>query len=157
MLVQSRIKGAIMGSALGDAFARAVNNRIRNGEVLTKPIESFDDFKQDDWVYDSEKCKIGIGTENTIILLNQFEALIEGRRKGLSKVQLMKLCTKSLVHILNQQNHEADPFFEHRHYRPETLQKIKQLTSSSLMRKSIKTEEDAHASYSSYSYRNSLF
>lgn len=145
VLVQSRIKGAMMGSGLGDAFARVVNNRIRNGEILAKPIESFEDFKHDDWVYDSEKCNIGIGTENMIIVLNQFEALIEGRRKGLSKEQLIKLCSRSLVHILHQHNHESDPFYECRRFRSETLQKIKQLTSSSWFKNPIKIEDDAHA------------
>ena len=142
VLVQSRIKGAMMGAALGDSFARVANNRRHGGKILAKPIASFEDFKKDDWVYDTDQCRIGIGTEHTIIILNQFEALIDSRRTACCSLdQLIQTCAQSLITILDQKT--LDPYYTSRHYHPKTIEKIKQLSTS---RKQPALEEaDAHA------------
>jgi ADP-ribosylglycohydrolase len=123
--MQSRIKGAVMGAALGDAFARVATNRSEMVD-LTKPVDSFNEFREEDWVYDAGGYRIGIGTENTLILLNQLESLIEGRRFNYSKKKLMNLCTSSLTSTVKE---SLDNYFELRHYSPKVLRRISDLAN----------------------------
>lgn len=122
---QSRIKGSVMGAALGDAFARVATNRSIMVD-LTETVGSFKDFREEDWVYDSQHYRFGAGTKNTLILLNQLECLIEGRRCNYSRNKLMNLCTCSLTSTLKQ---SFDQYFEHRHYSSNSLQKISDLSN----------------------------
>ncbi len=115
VLVQSHIKGALMGAALGDAYARVATNRSNLVDLL-KPITSFKDFSIEDWVYDSKKVGIGIGTENTLILMNQLESLIEGRRLNYSPKRISDLCSKSLTKLLSAAS--SDCFYNSRHFTP---------------------------------------
>jgi ADP-ribosylglycohydrolase len=129
VLTQSHIKGAMVGAALGDAFARVVTNRSIDSDI-NKPILSFNDLQAEEQVCDAKECSIGIGTENTVILMSQLESLIACRQTGSTQENLIRVCTEKLTKILDYQNHSTDQFYHLRHFSPTTLEKIQLLVAS---------------------------
>ena len=119
-LVHDRLKGAIMGSALADAFGRVILQR-RQEKREDCSLAAFDQFDERDWVYSPEKyysfqtglAEVAVYNEHTLLAKSVLDSCIESRKQRESKEFFAQMMIDSIIHSPLM---VGDPYAERRFF-----------------------------------------
>lgn len=116
--LQDRIMGAILGSTVGDALARATDlDTIYEIEAIYPGgVTSFKNFTQLDWVTDPSGKKLAASTASTVLASLVIEVCSEGRRLNQSKEAITDMIARRLVDLFGPHAKKLDPLFDARGY-----------------------------------------
>lgn len=129
--LEDKVKGALVGSALGDAFGRATELLGTADAIRLKygkdGIKSLQQITSCDWIYAPFKRKQAAYTSNTVFSLLVYDVCVKGRKKGLSHDEVVKNIARKIIDLFGDEKYTIDPHFSFHYYHKEAHQAAQRL------------------------------
>lgn len=136
-ILQDRIKGAMLGCAMGDALGRASSLCATVAEAQStygsRGVTTFSHFRPRDWLRNSENYKIAARTQNSILAFLVLNSLIAGRLHNVSEETMLESIAQKISTLLGVNHLMIDPLFDQRQYTPKIFQ-ISQMITHNLQK-----------------------
>jgi ADP-ribosylglycohydrolase len=121
-----RVKGAVMGAALGDALGR-VTEFIDTTDAIKEKygkqgVTSFESFTYNDWVvHPQSKQKIGAYTDDTVMSKIVLEVALKAQEKKWGSDIFIGELAKSFIELFGPKKYQIDPLFAVRAHGPTNI------------------------------------
>jgi ADP-ribosylglycohydrolase len=116
--IENRIKGALMGSVIGDALGRIAMGfddredlKITYGETISQH-----NFPDSDWLRDAHGNKVALLSEHAFITTKVLHILTFARKNNLNRDEIAGSISEVLLKMFGNKRHSYDPFFDQRSY-----------------------------------------
>lgn len=133
----NRVKGAVIGAALGDALGR-VTEFIDTIDAIKKKygpsgVSSFESFKSSDWYTHSlAKTAIAPYTDDTVMARMVLETVLEGHEKGWHRDVVIGELGKKFIKLFGPDRYKEDLLFDIRAHGFTNAASTKELAKLSL-------------------------
>ena len=120
-----RISGAIMGAALGDAFARVTTPLDTTEEMKLiygdEGITSVSKLAKGDWIVDANNVRKAPYASNTVLSSLMLDALADSRQREDHKEVMASNVAEGLLRVFGEDHQTWDPQFDARYHTSDNL------------------------------------
>lgn len=130
-LLEDRVKGALIGSVLGDVLGRATQPFVTAWHIKQRygkeGLTSLLQISPCEWMYEPFKRKAAAYSGNTVLAFLTYDVCLQGRKKRHGDHEIVAMTAPMLVDLFGPEKYALDEHFSFRRYTQATLKSVEGL------------------------------